>query len=173
MLIDELVKSGAVKFGDFTLTSGKKSKYYVDIKRASSNPRVLGSITEGFSSYGVEADKVAGVELGAVPLIVAYSLQNELPFIIIRKKGREHGTRKGYEGQLNPGERVLLLEDVITSGGSVLRAIDIIEEAGGEVVKVLTVVDRQEGGTEPVNRRSSLGSLVTAEDLLNASEKKI
>ena len=87
MLIEELLSCQAVRFGDFTLTSGKKSRYYVDIKRASCNPDILSKITDLFSYEAVECDKVAGVELGAVPLVVAYSLRNKVPLLIIRKKG--------------------------------------------------------------------------------------
>ena len=170
MLLDDLIESKAVSFGDFTLTSGKKSKYYVNIKKASSDPGILRSITEKFSGFGIAADKVAGVELGAVPLIVAYSLKKDIPFVIIRKSGRHHGTRSRFEGDINPGEKILILEDVITSGGSVISAIDAVEEAGAEVIKVLAVVDREEGGTDPVNKRVSMNALVTARDLLIRSE---
>ena len=139
------IKETAYLEGDFTLRSGKKSKYYVDIKRASSRPEILSKMISGFKDLGIDCDKVAGMELGAVALIVAYSLKTDLPFLIIRKGGREHGTKRKIEGDIKPGEKILLLEDVVTSGGSVIQAIDIVEEAGGEVVAVLTVVDREEG----------------------------
>jgi len=166
LLIEDLVSCGAVKFGDFTLTSGKKSRYYVDIKKASSRPEVLKGIVESFSSFGIAADKVAGVELGAVPLIVGYSLHNSVPFVIIRKGARDHGMQSKIEGILEPGEKVLLLEDVVTSGGSVLKAMDLLEGAGVEVRAVLAVVDREEGGTDPISVRTEFRSLVRARDLL-------
>ncbi|MBN1538719.1 MAG: orotate phosphoribosyltransferase [Candidatus Thermoplasmatota archaeon] len=166
MLIEQLMECGALRFGDFTLTSGKKSRYYVDIKKASSRPEILREITRGFIDFGLECDKVAGMELGAVALIVSYSLQTGKRFVIIRKGGREHGTRRRIEGEILQGERILLLEDVVTSGGSVLDAIDQIDEAGGKVIGVLCVVDRREGGTERVMERAPFRSLVTAEELL-------
>ena len=172
MLIEELLSCEAVRFGDFTLTSGKKSRYYVDIKRASCNPDILSEITDMFSYEAVECDKVAGVELGAVPLVVAYSLRNKVPLLIIRKKGRDHGTRKMIVGDLKEGDRILLLEDVVTSGGSVLGAIDLLEEAGASVVGVLSVVDREEGGTEPLNQRVDFRSLVKASDLLEEADRR-
>lgn len=172
LLLDDLVDCEALRFGDFTLTSGKKSKYYVDIKKASSIPDILKRITEGFASSEVECDKVAGVELGAVPLIVSYSLLKGVPFIIIRKAGREHGTKRKFEGIIEQGDRILLLEDVITSGGSVLQAIDTIEEAGGEVVSILTVVDREEGGTEKVEKRAPFSALVRARDLIAEGDRR-
>jgi orotate phosphoribosyltransferase len=172
MLIDELVSCGAVRFGDFTLTSGKKSRYYVDIKKASVNPAVLKEITNLFEGIDVECDRVAGVELGAVPLIVSYSLSKRIPFVIIRKGDRTHGTKKLFEGEIPDGSRVLLLEDVVTSGGSVIRAIDIVEEAGGYVEAVLTVVDREEGGTDLISSRTAFHSLVKARDLLAEADGK-
>ncbi len=161
-----------MRFGDFTLTSGKKSRYYVDVKKASSRPDILKRMTLEFASSSIECDKVAGVELGAVPLIVSYSLLKGIPFIIIRKAGRGHGTKRKFEGSIEKGDRILLLEDVVTSGGSVLEAVDIIEEAGGEVVSILTVVDREEGGTEKVEKRAPFSALVRAQDLLLEADRR-
>lgn len=163
---------GALRFGDFTLTSGKKSKYYVDIKKACSIPEILKNIISGFKEKGIECDKIAGMELGAVALIVAYSLETGLPFLIIRKGGREHGTKRKIEGEIQPGENILLLEDVVTSGGSVIQAIDIIEEAGGKVVAVLSVVDREEGGTDKIQERARFLPLVRARKLLEMAESR-
>ena len=112
------------------------------------------------------------MELGAVALIVSYALESERPFLIIRKRGREHGTRKRIEGEILPGERILLLEDVVTSGGSVIDAIECIEGEGGSVVAVLAVVDREEGGTERVENRTAFHSLVKARELLAMADKK-
>jgi orotate phosphoribosyltransferase len=125
----------------------------------------------GFKDLGINCDKVAGMELGAVALIVAYSLKTDMPFLIIRKGGREHGTKRKIEGDIKPGEKILLLEDVVTSGGSVIQAIDIVEEAGGEVVAVLTVVDREEGGTDKVMDRAKFIPLVRAKELLELADR--
>lgn len=167
------MECGALRFGDYTLTSGKKSKYYVDIKKASSRPDILRRITEDFKAKGIECSKVAGMELGAVALIVAYSLETGKPFVIIRKGWREHGTKKKIEGEILPGEKILLLEDVVTSGGSVIQAIESIEGEGGEVVAVLSVVDREEGGTEKIMERANFFPLVRAKELLEMSSSKL
>ena len=166
MLIDDLVSCGAVKFGDFTLTSGKKSRYYVDIKKASSNPLILRRITEAFGGHSIDCDKVAGVELGAVPLIVAYSLMYGIPFVIIRKADRDHGMKNRIEGTIEKNDRILLLEDVVTSGGSVIKALDLLEAEGCKVQAVLSVVDREEGGTDILKGRTDFRPLVRARDLL-------
>jgi orotate phosphoribosyltransferase len=171
LLKEDLVECGAVRFGDFTLTSGKKSRYYVDVKKASSRPDILKRITRGFLDIGIECDKVAGMELGAVPLIVAYSLESGKEFIIIRKGGRDHGTKKMIEGEVLPGERILLLEDVVTSGGSVIQAVDHLKQAGGRIVGILSVVDREEGGTEKVNGIAPFHPLVRAGELLDMTDQ--
>jgi orotate phosphoribosyltransferase len=169
LLVSDLVDCGAVRFGTFILTSGKKSDYYVDIKKATSDPSILEEITRRFVEHHIRADRVAGVELGAVPLIVAYSMETRIPFIIIRKGDRSHGTERRFEGEILPGEKILLIEDVVTSGSSVITAMNTIEESGGIIVAVLAVVDREEGGSERISDRVEFHTLLRASDLLAGS----
>lgn len=142
----ELLDSGAIKFGDFVLTSGKKSKYYVDIKDSATNPETLGNIARYFSEMTSKV-KLAGVELGAVPLLVATAVTKGVPYLIIRKE-RKHGTGKLTIGEVSPGETVEIIEDVVTTGGSVLKAAKYLRENGAVVKDVYCVVDREEGGVE-------------------------
>ncbi len=165
----EMLREHAVKHGEFILASGKKSTYYIDVKQAYTRPEVLKEIAVEMASVvdkkGV--DRIAGVALGAVPLAAALSLEIGLPFIIIRKKEKGYGTGKLIEGELRPGERVVLVEDVTTTGGSALRAVKVIHEAGGECDKVITVVDRGEGAGELMEREGvALHSLVKVEELV-------
>ncbi|MCL5419863.1 MAG: orotate phosphoribosyltransferase [Candidatus Marsarchaeota archaeon] len=147
MIKDLLVDLGAIKFGDFTLTSGKKSTYYVDMKSAfAGSPALLKELTEEISRR-LTAGKVAGVELGAVPLVVAAAFARSTPFIIIRKEGREHGLKDPVIGAIASGEEVEIIEDVVTTGGSVLRAVNLLRSRGAVVKKVICVVDREDGGT--------------------------
>lgn len=141
-----LLESGAIKFGDFVLTSGRKSKYYVDIKDVATKPAVLELIADIFSDM-VSGTTIAGVELGAVPLLVATSLRRKIPYIIIRKE-RKHGTGKLTIGDVVPGETVEVIEDVVTTGNSVLKAATYLRENGANVSKAFCVVDREEGGKE-------------------------
>jgi len=97
-LIDLLKECGAIQFGRFVLTSGAISDYYIDIKKASTNPKVLKEIAKAMIEYSDGYDLLAGMELGAVPLVVALSLENNIPYVIIRKEKREHGTSKQIEG---------------------------------------------------------------------------
>lgn len=170
MLKDELVACGAVKFGDFTLTSGKKSKYYVDVKQASTIPRILRLIADMMKTKLGDAQMLAGVELGAVPILAAAALASNLPYAIIRKGDRAHGTGKKVEGQSVAGKRVVIIEDVTTTGGSVAAAVEVLRAEGATVARVETVVDRGEGATEALRAKGvSLGALVSSQDLLAMS----
>lgn len=146
---DLLLESGAVLFGDFTLTSGKKSNYYINIKKATTNPLILREIARAMAK-NVKNEKIAGIELGSVPLAVALSLETGRPFVIVRKESKTHGTKGMIEGDLTSGEEVIVVEDVVTTGGSVVRTVNILRENGAIVKKVLAVVDREEGGRENI-----------------------
>ena len=129
--LSEALKScGALQFGEFTLASGAKSDYYIDIKKASTNPEVLRLIArlmaQKMRDEGIEADRIAGVVLGSVPLATALALETGIPYVI----------------------RVLVVEDVITTAGSSIKAIGTLREAGAEVRHVISVIDREGGGAE-------------------------
>ncbi|UCE75343.1 MAG: orotate phosphoribosyltransferase [Methanomassiliicoccales archaeon] len=148
VLKESLKECGALKIGEFTLSSGKKSNYYVDIKKASTNPKILKEIAECMAKHLEGEEKIAGMELGAVPLAVALSLETNIPYLIIRKGERKHGTGKLVEGKMEKGDRILLVEDVTTSGSSLIKAAEIIRQEGGSVKRALVVVDREEGASE-------------------------
>lgn len=144
----ELLKSvGAIQFGDFVLTSGKHSNYYVNIKKASTHPEILREIAKAMAKH-ISGTKIAGMELGAVPIAVALSLETNIPYLMVRKEKREHGTGSQIEGELKEGEEVLVVEDVTTSGGSTLKTVEILREAGAVVKRAIVVVDRDSGAEE-------------------------
>jgi orotate phosphoribosyltransferase len=148
-LTDSLKECEAIRFGDFTLASGKKSSYYIDIKKASAIPRILKQIakeiSEKIKQYPIEADYIGCVALGGVPIAVAVSLEIDLPLIIIRKEAKEYGTKGQVVGDFIKNSRVLMVEDVATTGGSVLKAIGLLRDKGLVVEHVIVVVDREEG----------------------------
>jgi orotate phosphoribosyltransferase len=146
--IQLLKKCGAIQFGRFVLTSGAVSDYYIDIKKASTNPKILKKISKAMAEFTEGYDLLAGLELGAVPLVVALSLETNIPYVIIRKEKREHGTSNEIEGGAVKGKRVLVIEDVTTSGGSVIKTINVIRDNHGIVDEVLVVVDRESGAEE-------------------------
>ena len=170
-LIAALKNCGAVKFGDFTLSSGKKSKYYIDIKKASTDPATLRIIAEQAAGkirdLDLDLNIVGGVALGGVPIATAVSLETGLPLLLVRKDVKDYGTGGQFVGDLTNGARVVLMEDVTTSGGSVLDGISALRDAGAVVDMVITVVDREENAME---RLDSVGvkliPLVRASDLV-------
>src|SRR5438128_887600 len=137
---------GALQFGTFTLASGKTSSYYVDIKRAITRPDLLRAIAKAMAPFVRGASRIAGVELGAVPIAAAVSLASDKPYVIVRKAAKEHGTRHDFEGELNRGDLVLFVEDVVTTGGTLRGAIDRLRDHGAVVEDCVCVVDREEGG---------------------------
>lgn len=147
-LVQLLKECGAIQFGRFVLTSGAVSDYYIDIKKLSTNPMSLKKIAKAMAEYVEGYDLLAGMELGAVPLVVALSLETNIPYVIIRKEIKEHGTVKQLEGGEIRNKKILVVEDVTTSGGSVVKAIQILREYQGIVDEVLAVVDRESGAEE-------------------------
>jgi len=164
---------GALAFGDFTLASGKRSPYYVDIKKAITRPDVLRAIAKAMAPHAVNADRIAGVELGAVPIAAAVSMETGRPYVIVRKERKEHGTSKDFEGELIAGERVVFVEDVVTTGGTLAKAIERLRANGVTVSEAIAVVDREEGGREALAAIGvTLSALLTAAELLAASKPK-
>jgi len=132
--------------GDFLLSSGRRSRYYFDKYLFETDPALLGPIAEQLAARLYQGtQRLAGPELGAVALAAAVSLQSRLPFVIVRRAGKEYGTGREIEGVLQPGECVTLIEDVLTTGGQAVQAARRLQAAGATVLGVLAVVDREEG----------------------------
>jgi orotate phosphoribosyltransferase len=136
--------------GDFVLRSGARSSYYIDKYLFTTRPGLLRRIADALAGLMPSgADRVAGPVLGAVPLVTALSLATDLPMVIVRTdKPKEYGTAKQIEGTLAAGERVVLVEDVVTTGGAALGAVEALRAAGAEVLAVFAVVDREQGGAD-------------------------
>jgi len=138
--------------GDFVLRSGRRSSYYLDKFRFETQPDVLRALGDELASAARELEpdavRLACPVLGAVVLAAAASLASGLPFVIIRDEAKEYGTANRIEGFFESGERVCLIEDVVTSGGALLGAVEAVREAGLEVRNAVCVVDREEGGAE-------------------------
>lgn len=167
-----LKENGAVEYGEFILASGAKSSYYLDVKSALANPAVLGEVGKeiaGMASF----DMVAGVAVGGVPIAVATSLASGRPYAIIRAGEKSHGKGGRIIGSV-AGKRVLLVEDVTTSGGSVLRGIDALREAGALADTVITVVDREAGAEDALAQRGvRLVALSRASEMLCDPERQM
>jgi len=162
-----LIKYKAIETGDFTLASGAKSTYYIDVKTAVTHPDLLNAIAK-LVSQSHEFDVVAGVAVGGVPLAVATALAAKKPYAIIRAEEKSHGKKEMIIGYVR-NKRVLLIEDVTTSGGSALYGIETLRTAGAQADRVVTIVDREEGA-EALLRKQGIEflPLVRVSELLKA-----
>lgn len=156
-----LLREHSLMFGDFTLRSGRKSKFYFDSKkttlRAEGAYLAAAQVLATLAEHDVRADAIGGMTLGADPIVCPVAALSHLAgaplrAFIVRKEAKEHGTARQIEGDLEPGSRVVVVDDVVTTAGSTLRAIEAVEAAGHEIVAVTCLVDREEGGTEKLAR---------------------
>ena len=142
--------------GDFVLRSGRRSSYYLDKYRFETRPDLLGALGERIAraveEFDPAATRLAGPELGAVALAAAGSLASGLPFLIVRKQAKDYGTSNRLEGVYEEGECVCVVEDVVTSGGALLEAVQALRDAGLTVRTAVCVVDREEGGADALAR---------------------
>ena len=153
--------------GEFTLRSGRKSNYYLDKYLFETQPDILHALGALFAQKlppGV--DRIAGPELGAIALAAAASLASNEPFVIVRNQKKGYGSGKLLEGTLNPGDSVVIIEDVLTTGGQVLEAVKSLESAGAKVLSILGVLDRQEGARQNIESAGyRFEALFTTSDL--------
>jgi orotate phosphoribosyltransferase len=169
-LVAALCDADAVRFGEFELAHGGTSSYYVDKYRFETDPTCLRTVARAFAAR-LDGATPAGVALGAVPLVAATAVEADVPYVVVRKSTKEYGTGNRIEGRLADGERVVVLEDVATTGNSALSAVEALRDAGAVVDRVLVVVDREEGAADLLaDAGVDLDALVTAADLLAAGD---
>ncbi len=172
--LKELLKARSLKIGDFLLASGRRSKYYFDSKLTTLTSEgahlTARCFLEVIRREGIEAQAIGGMTLGADPIVSAVAALSHvegppLDAFIVRKEPKGHGTMQWIEGPVSPGQKVIVVDDVVTTGGSTLKAVERAQEFGLEVVAVMALLDREEGGTEtlaarfpfyPVTRRTEI-----------------
>lgn len=161
------IKETSYLEGDFTLRSGKKSKYYLDKYLFETCPDILKALGEEFAKYVTsDVTLIAGAELGGVALAAATAMQTNKNWIIVRNSKKGYGTGKLIEGKLNKDDVVLLVEDIATTGGQVLEAARVITEAGATVKKIVACIDRKQGADENItNAGYKFESILTKDDL--------
>ena len=177
-LVSLLAKRSARR-GSFILASGKQSSLYIDARLTTMSPEGLALIgTLGLSALRDarwQVDAIGGLTLGADPISYAISYASAhsaspIRAFTVRKEAKAHGTGKLIEGPFNAGDRVAIVEDVITTGGSALRAVDAVRAAGGDILGILALVDREEGGREALEAKGlHVLSLVTSSDILGVA----
>jgi orotate phosphoribosyltransferase len=170
MTRDQLAKriaDVALLRGEFTLRSGRKSNYYLDKYRFETQPDILIELGKMFAEHiPAEVDRIAGPELGAVPLAAAAAMASGKPAIFVRNQKKEYGSNKQIEGIYNAGETVVIVEDIMTTGGQVVEAAKTLEAAGLKVNKIVGVIDRLEGARGNIEAAGYVfESLFTTRDL--------
>jgi orotate phosphoribosyltransferase len=170
-----LLRDRSVRHGDFVLASGARSNYYIDCRPTTMSAlgqRLIGRLgAEAIVAEGWSPDAVGGLTMGADPVAYAIAaasadLPSPIDAFAVRKQPKDHGTAKRIEGNFAAGHRVVVIEDVITSGGSALDAVNVVRDEGGEVLGVLAVLDRQAGGRERIEAAGlTVVALATAADL--------
>ncbi len=170
-LSNELFRIGAVRFGSFTLKDGRESPFYLDLRILVSHPTTLGRVGRALAkrAEGLAYERIAGIPYAGLPIAVAMALVAQQPIVYPRKEAKEYGTKKAIEGEFSPGETVLIVDDVITSGGAKLEAIEQLRKVGLKVEDVLVVVDRSDPENNPILAAGlKLHSVLRIEPLLLA-----
>ena len=169
-----LDRIGALKFGAFKLTSGKLSPYYIDLRIVPSFPDAFQKICEFYADFTrshvrtENIDRIAGIPVAGLPFASVVALNLKKPFVFVRKGARRHGRERRVEGILAPGDRVLLIEDLVTGGLSILKAARAITAEGGVVKDAIVLIDRQEGGKEKLEKNGvRLHALLSITEVVN------
>lgn len=163
----QAIADAAMLRGTFTLRSGRTSDYYLDKYLFTTRPEILRHLGEMFAQrLPQDVTKLAGAELGGIPLVTAASLASGLPCIFIRNARKDYGTAKQLEGKLDENDRVVIVEDIATTGGQVLEAAQTIAQTGAKVLSIIATIDRLEGARENIeNAGFKFDSLFTVDDL--------
>jgi orotate phosphoribosyltransferase len=149
-----LIKNSAIKFGDYILASGKKSPYYIDLRQTISSPITMDWIGNALTRIVINEigkdriDKILGVPTAGVPFATVVSQKLAIPLIYYRQARKEHGVRKKIEGILDRNDRVLIIDDLITTGESVIESAEVVRDQGGVVNELVVLLDREQGGKE-------------------------
>jgi orotate phosphoribosyltransferase len=161
------IKETSYLEGDFVLRSGKRSKYYLDKYLFETCPDILRALGDEFAGRaGGDVNLIAGAELGGVALAAATAMASGRNWIIVRNSKKDYGTSKMVEGVLRPGDVVLLVEDIATTGGQVLEAARVITDAGATIKKIVAVIDRRQGARENITAAGyAFESILTKDDL--------
>ena len=170
MTRDELaqrIAQVALLRGDFTLRSGRKSTFYLDKYLFSTQPDILSELGRMFAErLPNDTTRLAGAELGGIPLVTAASIASGLPSLFIRNQKKDYGTAKQLEGLITKSDKVVIIEDIATTGGQVLEAAKVISESGAKVLTIIATIDRLEGARENIEKAGyEFDALFTVRDL--------
>lgn len=167
-LIQSLYDSGVFKFGNFTLKSGKTSSFYIDMRTIISYPKILAQVVECMHEIlcSCEYERICGVPYSGLVIATAVSLAHQKPMILKRKEAKIYGTQKMIEGVYKPEDRCLVIEDVITTGQSILETTTVLETEGLLINDIIVLIDREEGGIAHVARKGyTIHALLTLREI--------
>ncbi len=173
-IADGLLEAGCVQFGEFTLKSGLRSPIYIDLRRLVSHPHLLSQVASAYLTVlrRLAFDRLAALPYAAIPIATAIGLQGNYPMLYPRKEAKEYGTRAEIEGEYQPGETVVVIDDLATTGGSKFEAIEKLKGAGLKVEDVVVLIDRQSGAREALEAAGfHLHAVLTLQDLLEYWER--
>lgn len=173
-LVDGLLEAGCVRFGQFTLKSGLQSPIYLDLRRLIAYPSLLAQVAQAYlpTLQPLTFQRLAALPYAAIPIVTAISLAGNYPFIYPRKEAKEYGTRAEIEGEYQPGEQIVVVDDVATTGSSKFEAIEKLQAAGLIVREVVVLIDRQSGARRSLAQAGfALHAVLTLSDLLDHWEQ--
>ncbi len=168
-LIYSLYQIGAVKFGDFLLKGGERSKIYIDLRQIISHPSILRQVAQAIwqKISACQLDLICGVPYTALPIATCISLDHHIPMIMRRKEKKEYGTKQQIEGAFKPGQHCLIIEDLITTGSSIIETAKDLEALGLCITDVALLLDRQQGGRKNLlDRQYNVHAVLAMEELL-------
>jgi uridine monophosphate synthetase len=183
-LITSLYRIGSVQFGEFKLKSGETSNIYINLRKIIAYPDILRMVAKAMweATQECEFDVVCGVPYTALPIATCISLEHNIPMIMRRKEKKDYGTKQLMEGVFKAGDRCLIIEDVVTSGASIIETAVDLEAAGLEVKNLVALIDREQGGRENLEQKYKLYTILSLSQilktlldssLLSADERKI
>lgn len=167
-LITALYQIGAVQFGEFTLKSGKTSTIYINLRKIISYPAILRQIATAMwdVTKHCQYDLICGVPYTALPIATCISLDHDTPMIMRRKEKKDYGTKQMIEGEYKAGERCIIIEDIITTGSSIIETAKDLEQVGIKVTDLVALIDREQGGRENLEKQYKLYTILTLSEIL-------
>jgi len=169
-LIHALYKIKVVQFGEFKLKSGQTSSIYINLRKIISYPNLLRTISEAIweNIKGCQFDLVCGVPYTALPIATCLSLDHQIPMIMRRKEKKDYGTKQMIEGEFTTGQRCLIIEDIITTGGSIIETATELENAGLKINDVVALIDREQGGKDNLSKHFRTHTILTLSEILHS-----
>lgn len=169
-LINSLYQIGSIQFGEFKLKSGQTSSIYINLRKIISYPTILHTVASAMweKTKGCQYDLVCGVPYTALPIATCLSLDHNVPMIMRRKEKKDYGTKQMIEGEFKTGQRCLIIEDVVTTGSSIIETAEELENAGLVVHDLVALIDREQGGKENLSKKYQLHTILSLSTILRS-----